>query len=392
MPIRGLTDRQASFPEIGQVRKGAPKPEDGKKPGADLKWFRVEIDEAEPATAAAFVKYYGDKPTEIDILLPFDSVAENFEAWREAYVAGGLIHRCDGERVWYEIDPRTGERLIVAGEPNKRCDGLMQCKPTGRLKVLVPQLQRLAYLTVMTTSIHDIMNLSRQLEALLQINGKLAGVPLKLRRRPVLISTPSGPDGKRARREKWLLSIEADPSWVKAKLLAMKAAALPGNGLGEELPTLEAPHDPEDDEHGPEWTEGAFAAGETGATRADPEPQNDAKRPYPPEVVRQKIDEKAAAHLGDPASDAQRNLVIGMLEACFAGDTASDKKRHTVLKYLFGVTSSNDLTAPQVLALLDWLAPTRDSGGAYKPNVNAHREAAMIVVWAMKEAGQGELI
>jgi hypothetical protein len=259
-PIKGLTDRAAQFPEIGQIRKGAPKPEDGKRPGADLHYFRATFDEAETESAITFAKHYGDEPREIDVLLPFNSTNENFEAWREAYVAGGLTHRCDGEKVWYELDAQ-GHRAVIAGVPDKACDGSRQCKPVGRLKVLVPQLQRLAFLTVLTTSVHDIMNLHRQLEALLQINGKLAGVPLKLRRRPVMISTPSGSDGKRARREKWLLSIEADPTWVKAKLLAMKAAALPGNGLGEDMPLLEAPDEPEEAEEGA-WTQSTFDAGE----------------------------------------------------------------------------------------------------------------------------------
>jgi len=260
MPIRGLTDRPAAFPEIGQIRKGAPKVEGEKKPGADLKWFRVTFDERESEATALFSAKYGEHPTEIDVLLPFNTPAENFEAWKETYVAGGLTHRCDGDKVWYELDAQ-GQRAVVAGVPERACDGSRQCKPVGRLKVLVPQLQRLAFLTVLTTSVHDIMNLQRQLDALSQINGKLAGVPLKLRRRPVMISTPSGPDGKRARREKWLLSIEADPTWVKAKLLAMKAAALPGNGLGEDAPLLEAPDEPDEAEEGA-WTQTTFDAGE----------------------------------------------------------------------------------------------------------------------------------
>ncbi|MCJ7831129.1 MAG: regulatory protein GemA, partial [Dehalococcoidia bacterium] len=143
--------------------------------------------------------------------------------------------------------------------------------------------------------------------------------------------------------------------------------------------------------------------GDDGAGPAEPEvpkpppqpkpaPPTNGERPYPPEVVRQKIDEKTAAHLGDAASDTQRGLVTGMLEECFAGDAASDKKRHTVLKSLFGVTSSKGLTPPQVLALLDWLRPQKDSGGAYAPEPNAAKEAQAIVTAAMKEAGQGELI
>ena len=241
MPIKGLTDRPAAFPEIGRIRKGAPKEPD--KPGADLTYFRVEFDEEEKQATAVFHKTYGGTPSELNILLPFNSVDENFDAWREAYVAGGLIHRCDGERVWYEIDPKSGEQLVVNGMPEEQCDRSTKCKPTGRLKVLIPELQRLAYLTVITGSTHDVMNIARQLEALLQINGKLAGVPLKLRRRPVKISTPSGTDGKRARRTKSLLSIEADPEWVRHKLLSMKAAALPDNGLDEDMPALEAPDD-----------------------------------------------------------------------------------------------------------------------------------------------------
>ena len=116
-PIKGLTDRMAQFPELGQVRKGAPKPADGKKPGADLTFFRVTFDEREIESAAIFAQHYGDEPREIDVLLPFNHVDENLEAWRESYVAGGLVHRCDGERIWYEVNPKTGERLVRNGEP-----------------------------------------------------------------------------------------------------------------------------------------------------------------------------------------------------------------------------------------------------------------------------------
>ena len=257
MPIRGLSDRAAAFPEIGRIRKGAPKTEEGYV-GKDLAYFRIELDEAEKEAAATLRDSYPENPAELNILLPFNSVDENFDAWREAYVAGGMVHRCDGERVWYEINPTTGERVVIAGDPIKRCDGKKNCKPVGRLKVLIPELQRLAYLTVLTGSIHDIMNISRQLEAILQINGKLAGVPLKLRRRPMAISTPSGSDGKRARRTKSLLSIEADPEWVKYKLQSMRIAALPDYETADDLPALEAPEEPDDD-----WTMDDVVEGET---------------------------------------------------------------------------------------------------------------------------------
>ena len=233
MPIKGMTDQAPSFPQIGVIRKGAPKPEDGKRPGADLQYFRVEFDEEEAKASETFIEKYGNEPTEINILIPFDEIDRNWEAWREAYVTGALIHRCDGENVVYAINPSTGEIMVQNGLSVKTgqpvpCIANAGCKPSGRLRVIVPELRRLAYLMVLTTSIHDIVNISAQLEGIKAMNGgQLRGIPLVLRRRPKTISTPSGNNGKRARREKWLISIEADPKWVSAKLLQIEAASYP---------------------------------------------------------------------------------------------------------------------------------------------------------------------
>jgi hypothetical protein len=232
MPIKGLTDQPKQFKEIGQLRKGAPKPKDQQRPGADLTYFRATFEEGEDKAVAMFHDAYGDEPREINIRLPFDTVEENFDAWQEAYVQSGLIHRCDGEYVQYEIDPRTGEVLVMDGldanGEQVKCDGSADCKPTGRLKVIIPELRRLAFMTVLTTSVWDILNISRQLEAIRYMNGgKLQRVPLVLTRRPREISTPSGKGGKKARREKWLLGIEADPDWVEAQILKLPAIEEP---------------------------------------------------------------------------------------------------------------------------------------------------------------------
>ena len=227
MPIKGLTDQPMQFVEIGQLRKGAPKKKD--RPGEDLTYFRATFLEGEEEAAVMFEEEYGGEPQEINIRLPFNTVGENFDAWREVYVQGGLVHRCDGEYVQYEVDPSTGSILVMNGlgadgKPVK-CDGSADCQPTGRLKVIVPELRRLAFMTVLTTSLWDILNISRQLEAIRHINGgQLQRVPLVLKRRPREISTPSGSGGKRARRTKWLLSVEADPAWVETRILAATEA------------------------------------------------------------------------------------------------------------------------------------------------------------------------
>lgn len=239
MPIKGLTERPASFPQIGILRKGAKKTQEN-KPGADLKYFRFVCEDTEAQDA--FQASFGAQPEEIEILMPFAKTDENFEAWKEEWAASSLIHRCDGEICVLWLDRTTG---TYSTEP-KRCPG--GCKQTGRIKVIVPSLQRLAYVTVLTTSIWDIINIHENLMALELLRGDLRGIPLILRRKPREISTPAG-NGKRARRSKSLITIEAKPAWVALQLAAQQQAALPSAApllLPEGMP--EGTPDPEDDE------------------------------------------------------------------------------------------------------------------------------------------------
>ncbi len=239
MPIKGLSDRGLAFPEIGQIRKGAKKGEN--RPGADLTYFRVEFDELEKVAAANFKAAYKDQPTAIRILLPFNEIERMWDPWLEAYTAGRLVARSDGEFITYQLDDK-GDLIVHNGVDNSGnrvphpANGIaghdykgnpVKFKPTGRLKVIVPELKRAAYLTVMTTSTHDIANISSQLAAFKELNnGQLAGIPFILRRRPKSISTPSD-NGQRVRRVKWLMSIEVDPDWAAAKFGQLNALALP---------------------------------------------------------------------------------------------------------------------------------------------------------------------
>lgn len=225
MAIIGLTDRPAAPPQLGTLRKGAPKPQNGNKPGADLKHFRFDSDDAE--AVKLFKEIYGDEPRAIRVFVPFATTDQNFDAWREEWTASSLKHRCDGETMVRWLTPRG----TYSDEP-KPCPYLDQegkdkgCKQTGRLYVIIPELKRFALVTVLTTSIHDILQIHANLAALESARGDLRGIPLILKRSPREISTP-GDNGKRARREKWLITIEAAPSWVELQLTAQERAALP---------------------------------------------------------------------------------------------------------------------------------------------------------------------
>lgn len=227
MPIQGLTTRAASFVELGIIRKGGAKTE-ANKPGLDLDYFRFVT--ADQEAAAAFKEALTDKPRAIEFVLPFESLEENFEAWREAYVASGLAHRCDGVTcvAWRDTNGKIqmSEKPCPTPTDDQRKNG--GCKQVARLKIIIPALKRFAYITVTTTSIYDIMTMYQNLLAVQLANadeGGLRGVPLILRRREKEISTPDK-DGKRARRKKWLLSIEPSQAWVEKKLLQQRNAAL----------------------------------------------------------------------------------------------------------------------------------------------------------------------
>lgn len=251
MAIKRLM-REAQFPCIGKLRKGGEKtkrtitdkktgqPKEIETYGADLTYFRFDTDDQRAATH--FHAAYGEEPSEINVYLPHQASSENFSCWQEAYLAGGLQHRCDGETcvIWldngeYRTDP-------------KPCPG--GCKEVGRMMVIIPELQRFAYVAVETHSVHDIIRLQENLQAVEFLRGDLRGIPFVLKRTPVEISTP-GENGKRTRREKWLLSIEVDPAWAALQLESMHRAALTVNGITVDDSRLLTTSYVEDDDEAP---------------------------------------------------------------------------------------------------------------------------------------------
>jgi len=413
MAIKGMTNQAPSFPEIGQLRKGSKKrkSKSGKEIwGADLDHFRFTSEI--PEVARAFEAVYDGEPRLINVLLPFRTTDENWEAWQEEYRAGGLVHRCDGDTMvlWQKEDgsysnepkrcPYAAGRERTTKEPG--------CKPTARLKVVIPELRRLAYVTVLTNSTHDIRNLDAQLRALETLRQDLRGIPLQLRRAAKTISTPKG-DGTRIRRQKWLLSIEAAPNWVSLQLAAQEAAAVPQLPEGAKL----WPHDDEvvtvhpvtgeilDDED--EWDEDAFDAGEDEEdepplVQREPEPpQQNGTRPLSPEKVRDTVRIRSGWQNGqrymdgEPASDGQVRAIGSLMNEAFPNLKAAlrDKARHDVLNYLIGVTSSNDLYKKEASAIIRWLkVPEDDCWDLHPATV---QECAAIIEAIAKEAGQKEL-
>lgn len=458
MPIYGLTNRGLAFPQIGTIRKGGKKDEKANRPGQDLTYFRVEFDAAEIESQAKFLEVYKEQPTRINIVFPFDDLDAVASFWLEAYTAGRMIARSDGKKYLYKVSTKTGEIEVLDGltkdgrtrlyDPNEPAgfyhsqktgkDVPVYCKAVGRIRVVIPELKRYAYMMVLTTSLNDVMNLSEQLETIKFVNnGRIAGIPLILQRKPRMVSTPNA-DGSRARREKWLLSIEADPKWVDASLLAkgreayafLPSGKLQGlnipdvlhenddwtaNGIDvadlEDEPTSDNPGiyndaPPPQEEH--VATEFAAEVGATvipevlevapietvefpAVTEGDLPGLMAARKngaPLPPMALKMQLAKRADYYKGKSAIEGQYNLCRFVLELPFAGVENAEKIRHSVTKYLFGADSMKGLAPMHVLALLEWLKPVADTGGQYTIDKIAGMEANAVWTQAQKDAGQ----
>jgi hypothetical protein len=115
-------------------------------------------------------------------------------------------------------------------------------------------------------------------------------------------------------------------------------------------------------------------------------------RPYEPEVVKQRISEKAASYAqeGKKASEQFRGLVCGVLEMCFEPEDTETKKkkRHSIFQYLVGKDSAKDIPDWYFYAIRDWLNWKQDSGGMYIIDSNSIKEAHKIIEKTLLDAGQ----
>jgi len=391
MPIVNMTDRPASFTEIGRIRKGSPKTEKGYV-GKDLTYFRFDFHEGEEHNLNTLYEYYGtEEIRRLDIFLPFEKLDWMWDAWVEAYIKGGMIHRSDGERVNYHIDVETGERTVYDWQPETVCPSKtgqpvgyylsqgqqkpIYATPVGRLKVIVPVLRRFTYMTFVTTSQYDIINISQNLAALQQVHGSIQGIPLVMRRKPTKVRWTT-PEGKLATKETWLIYIEANEKWVDRALIAMEQRSTP-----EIVGYLPEPDESVIDEV--EWleenapTEVEIDGGQQAALPEQQERQEELperqeelpERPYSPDVLRQRIAARVEVH--EAGHGTKRSIPVGMtvqeyaqwmLEECF-NDPAYETKEAAdrCLQGLFpGKTAWNEITDFEAAAMLDWMSPAQD--------------------------------
>ena len=248
MPIKNLTDRASvtpRFTRLGVIKKGERVGEGKGTRLVDLEYFRFTTDRQE--VAQAFFDAFGEQPVSICCFLPYRTMEENWQTWKEEWGYSGLIHRCDGEIMvqWLNADKtytrdyeqsRQAKCPYACGEKERTADN-PGCSEVGRLSIIVPKLLQagfFGYVTVETHSIHDLANITN---SIVEAENKarefgcergLQGIGFVLRRQfeevGIRYQKRDG-DYVKTRGNKWMIRLDPSRAWARRQMEIAQAAA-----------------------------------------------------------------------------------------------------------------------------------------------------------------------
>lgn len=234
MPIKALENRPASsaLPIIARLYKGGEST--GNRPGKDLDHFRAEFPEHLKAELEPlWQKLYGSEPREFSAVLAGGNADEVWQAWYEKWATAGLVRRCDGENIVQQYaDGKMNYTGCGPCQQEKECG----CAPSGRLRLILPELWQAGYIGVValtTHSIYDIGEVTAFMSMVSQMTrgASLFGVPVVFGRRAKEITIPRADLASgRTKSTKSLLYIQLAPAYAVSLLQGVtQMAALPAN-------------------------------------------------------------------------------------------------------------------------------------------------------------------
>jgi len=247
--IKGLSERRR-LPRLGKIRLGI------KKTGVSGPY---------PAETEHFVcppevqKVYGQTPLALDIMFPLDDLGAVFPQAYKWYGSGaGLRCKGDGQvalRRWADVEPPLQAKINQQHDPNDLveipcpCPRLKSgdCGAKGHLMILLPRVSLSGVYQLDTGSHWNIVEMNSSLDFLRGLLGRIAMIPLTLRREPTDLTY----QGKR--RTHYLLKLSFDGNIDAVKQIRettsraiFPALAVPvpsdeGNGLVSDTAAPNAP-------------------------------------------------------------------------------------------------------------------------------------------------------
>ncbi len=172
--IKGLNTRRR-LPRLGKIRLGkkSVSKKSGKEYPVETSYFVVPPEVA---------KVYGDEPTELDVLFPVEERSVIAPYAYEFYGSGkGLKRICDGEVAW-QMNEKTGE--MEQKECTCEVPGQGECKARMHLMVMLPKVNVGGVYQIDTGSVNSIIDINSSIDWARSVAGRVAMVPLKLKREP----------------------------------------------------------------------------------------------------------------------------------------------------------------------------------------------------------------
>jgi hypothetical protein len=131
--------------------------------------------------AGAFAKVYGDKPKELDVVIPCEDPDVFFPQWYKQYGRGtGLVCKGNGATAT-EMDTKTGAKH------ERKCEGqncphyiAKACRMVGHLMVILPKVDGIGCWQIDTGSFNSIVQINSAIALFRGLVGHASGLLLKL--------------------------------------------------------------------------------------------------------------------------------------------------------------------------------------------------------------------
>lgn len=279
------------LPRLGKIRLGIKvKNSKGIEYPKDVDYFVVP-----PEIQAV----YGEKPKELDILIPCADPTLYFPQSLKWYKGARLVCRGNGETAT-RIDEGTGNMFEMAcpceqlHDPQANPKG--PCRPRANLMVILPRVSMGGCWQCDSGSTNNIININSTLAWVESMLGRVAWVPLSLKRVPTKIQTPDGTTTKSLLALEFKGNMQDAAALRQSDWISIQGGAVPA-ALPPHVIDDDGPADPEPvvvDEATGEIIEGA------GTPTAEAPPPVDLSKSTPPVAEEVPFPEPEKAPASEP--------------------------------------------------------------------------------------------
>lgn len=179
--VKGITDAPGKLNRLGKIRLGVKEKKGDTTYPKATPYFVVNPDSSTPKESAKnFKEVYGDCPTTLDILLPYNDLNAAFPQSLKMFGTKGLICVGDGETA-RRLDAKTGE-IIETKCCSTDCTNYKakKCRLNATLNVVLYKVKGLGIWQIDTCSYYSIVSINNTLKLIYNMAGKLTGIPFKL--------------------------------------------------------------------------------------------------------------------------------------------------------------------------------------------------------------------